>query len=114
MAIKREMLERNLQEFKESAGEEFDKKRWNSAFVLYFKALTTAIDLFLLKKEGFIPSNHTQRLELLEKKYPFFYEVLEKNFPKYRDTYQGYLEKEDVVLVRDDLDEIIEELNKTK
>ena len=79
----------------------------NVAFTLYFKALAILTDLFILKKEGFIPSNHSEKFRLLENKYPFLYQIMDKNFPVYQRSYSTKLSKEHINLIEDDIEKSI-------
>lgn len=105
-----EMLYKNLKEYQITAKESYAKGRWNASLVLYFKAIVTAIDIYIYSKEKIIPSNHEERFGILKGKYPFFYSILEKDFPLYRETYRLLISKEQVNIVRADLDEVLSEI----
>lgn len=78
-----------------SAGEdELQKERYNSAVVLFFKALTSFCDLYLLRNTGRSPSSHTDRFRVTQSKFPEIYEVLDKNFPFYQESYKSILSEE--------------------
>ena len=64
------------------------KKQYNSSVTLFFKTIATLTDLFILKKEGKIPTNHSERFRILQKNYPEIYKILDKNFPFYQDSYR--------------------------
>jgi len=101
----------NIKEYLISA-EEYEKKQYfNVAATLYFKAIAVLIDLFILKKEKFIPSNHNKRFRLLEVKYPFLYKILDKDFPIYQNSYRTNLKKEHVVIFKNDFKKVIEFTN---
>jgi len=102
------LLLENAREFLKEAKKSVDDKSYNSAVTLYFKALAVLIDLFILKKEGFIPSNHNNRFRLLETKYPLLYKILDKNFPVYQQSYRLKLDKDYANIFEDDIKKIIE------
>ena len=65
----------------------FNKKKFNTAVILYYKALVEICDLELLRKLGKIGANHTERFQLLEKESPSLYRTASKLFRFYRDSY---------------------------
>lgn len=75
---------------------------YNAATTLYFKAIAVLIDYILFKKEGKIPSNHTERFRILQSKYPELYKILDKDFPFYQNSYRLKLNKEYTELLKDD------------
>lgn len=79
----------------------------NSSFTLLFKAMSVLMDLFILKKENLIPSNHAERFRILEKKYPLLYRILDKNFPLYQNSYRAELSKEYKEVLENDFREVI-------
>lgn len=82
-----EDIKKNLVEYYSSANELFEKKQFNAATVLYYKALVEHCDLKLFNKTGKIGSNHTERFKLLEQHEPELYEAARKLFRYYRDSY---------------------------
>lgn len=97
----------NINEFTKKAKEAKEDSAFNTAVTLYFKAIAVLIDLFLLRKEGVIPSNHTSRFRLLESKYPLLYSILDKDFPVYQQSYKLKLGKEYAEVLENDLQKII-------
>lgn len=91
----------NAREFLKKATEADNDKAYNSAVTLYFKAIAVLIDLFISRKEGFIPSNHTKR-------YPLLYRTLDKNFPIYQRSYRLRLNKEYAEVLRKDVEKVID------
>ncbi|MFH1073394.1 MAG: hypothetical protein V1743_08250 [Nanoarchaeota archaeon] len=87
-------LQENAEEFLREAGRAMDNQSYNAAVALYFKAIAVLTDLFILKKEGMIPSNHAERFRLLQRKYPEIYRIHDKDFPIYQDSYKTKLTKE--------------------
>lgn len=65
-----EIIEKNLKEYLEIADYSFSKRKFNSAVVLYYKALAEICDLELLKKLNKIGANHVERFELLKASSP--------------------------------------------
>lgn len=102
------ILKENAQEFLKQAREAKKDQAFNTAVTLYFKALAVVIDLFIFKKERFIPSNHAQRFRILESKYPLLYSILDKDFPLYQESYKLKLSKNYVEVLEDDLRKVIE------
>ena len=78
----------NVREFVQEARKAKAGGSLNSAATLFFKALAVSVDVFILKREGFIPSNHTERFRLLKMKYPELYRIMDKDFPIYQDSYR--------------------------
>ena len=62
----KEIIEKNLKEYLEIADYSFSKRKFNSAVILYYKALVEICDLELLKNLNKIGVNHTERFELLK------------------------------------------------
>lgn len=98
----KELLE-NIKEYLKQAKKSENEKCYNVAVTLYFKALAITSDLFILRKEGFIPSNHNERFRILETKYPFVYDILDKVFPLYQRSYRTKLTKEHVNILKNDI-----------
>jgi hypothetical protein len=63
---KEEILIKAAREYFDSAEEELKKERYNSAVVLYFKALVGFVDLFILQKTGDTPSSHNNRFRIAQ------------------------------------------------
>ena len=93
MSIKKDLTS-NAKEYFQNAMLSQKKKQYNSSVTLFFKTISTLIDLFLLKNEGKIPANHSERFRILQKKYPEIYGILDKNFPFYQDSYRLKLKLE--------------------
>ena len=107
MEEKEKFLIENAKEFLGKAKEADKDKAYNSAVTLYFKAIAVLIDLFILRKEGFIPSNHTERFRLLERKYPILYRIMDKDFPLYQKSYRLRMSKEYAEVLRKDAERVI-------
>lgn len=105
MAQEETLLE-NVKEFVKEARKAKEDRAFNSATTLFFKALAVSMDLFILKKEGFIPSNHNERFRLLKEKYPSFYRIMDKDFPLYQDSYRLKMSKQMVEVLEHDVNEV--------
>jgi len=105
---KEQQLLDNITEYLDSAKEAKSKGRINSTLTLLFKAVFIIIDLYILKQEGFIPSNHSERFRILDQKYHELYKILDKNFPVYQNSYRIKLTKEHLEVLEDDIRKISE------
>ena len=83
MGSKEEILNENFEEYFNQAQKSLKSKKYNSAVTLFFKAISAGADLFILKKEGFVPSSHSNRFRILQEKYGDVYELLDRDFPFY-------------------------------
>lgn len=101
-------LLKNASEFYKEASDSEKEGSYNTAVTLYFKAMSVIIDLFILRKEGKIPSNHSKRFRILESKYPKLYRIMDKDFPLYRDSYRLNLDEEYAKTMRKDVEEVID------
>lgn len=99
---KKEILIKTAKEYFNSGEEEFTKQRYNSALVLYFKALIALTDLYLLQKTEKTPSSHGSRFRICQEKFPEIYNLIDKDFPFYQDSYSHIMNKELVEVIRDD------------
>jgi len=99
---KKLILEKNAKEYFIEGKEALAKKRFNSASVLFFKTLVSLIDLYLLQKTGKAPSSHTERFIICKNKFPEVYDLLDKDFPFYQDSYVQTLSKEIAEVIKED------------
>ncbi len=83
----KDILIKNFQEYFELAELAFNKKKYNGAVTLYYKALVELCDISLLETTGRLGANHTERFELLKTNRPLLYSVASKLFDFYRDSY---------------------------
>jgi uncharacterized protein (UPF0332 family) len=104
----RELL-KNIKTVLTSADLLYLNKDYTSATILYFKVLFTILDLILLRSEGKTPKDHTERFRMLQEKYPDLYELLDKYFKIYRDTYSISIDKETCDKIKKNARTIIEE-----
>ena len=99
---KKEILTKTAKEYFSSGNDEFNKERYNSAVVLYFKALISFSDLYVLQKTGNTPSSHNERFKITKDKFPEVYNLLDKDFPFYQSSYVQIMSKELAEVVKDD------------
>lgn len=104
----KELLLENIKEFLKQGRSALDSKAFNSAVTLYFKALAVLSDFYILKDDGFIPKNHTERFRIIKTKNPEIYKILNKDFPIYQQSYRIKLDKEYVEVLRHDIKRIVE------
>lgn len=102
MNEKEKILIETAKEYFNFGGEGLKKGNYNSCVVLYFKALTAFIDLYLLKLLGKSPSSHTERFRITQTKFPEIYNLLDKDFPFYQDSYIQKMSKELAEVIKED------------
>lgn len=112
MEEKEKILNENITEYTESAEQALKLKKYNTSVTLFFKAICAVADLFILKKEGFVPSSHTNRFRIIQEKYGEVYEILDKDFPFYQDSYTKKMNAEAAGVLKNDLRRIKEMLEK--
>ena len=78
---KEEILVNTGKEYYYSGVDELNKSRYNSAVVLFFKALVAFSDLYVLQKTGNSPSSHTDRFNITKENFFKVYNLLDKDFP---------------------------------
>ena len=96
------ILEKSAKEYFLSGEDELKKERFNSAVVLFFKSLVSFIDLFIFQQINSTPSSHTERFRILEKKFPDIYNIIDKDFPFYQDSYVQIMSKELAEVIKED------------
>lgn len=106
MVSKEELLAKNIREFYSEGNNALKRSSFNSATSLFFKALAVLADWLILHKEGFIPKSHTDRFRILEQKYPEIYQLLDRDFPAYQDSYNMVLTKEIAEALKNDVQTI--------
>jgi len=99
---KEEILTKTAEEYFHSGEDEFKRERHNSAVVLYFKSLVSLIDLFILQNTGNTPSSHTERFRITQENFPEIYDLLDKDFPFYQNSYFQIMSKELAEVVKND------------
>jgi len=99
---KAQILEKTAIEYFNAGEDEFKKERYNSAVVLFFKSLVALIDLYIFQKTGETPSSHTERFRVTQEKFPDVYDLLDKDFPFYQDSYVHIMTKELSGVIKND------------
>ena len=107
--IEKELID-NINEFYNSAVKAEQENKYNVSVTLFFKALAVLADLYIFKKQGKIPSSHSERFRILEEKYPDIYRLLDKNFSFYQDSYGIKLNKEICEVLKNDAEQLIKRL----
>ena len=106
---KKEILEKTAKEYYSSAKDEFAKKRYNSAVVLFFKSIVALVDIYVLQKTGNTPSSHNDRFRITRDNFPEVYNLLDKDFPFYQDSYNILMTKELAEVIKEDAEKIAKE-----
>jgi hypothetical protein len=106
MSEKQEILINNFKEYFSIGLDSYNNKKYNTATTLFFKAIAALCDLFILKKEGYIPSSHKNRFRILEEKYIDVYNIADKDFPFYQDSYTKKMTKEDALILKNDIEKL--------
>lgn len=106
MDEREKILRDNFDEYFQLGLKAFNEQKYNSATTLFFKAIVALCDLFLLKKDGRVPSSHSDRFRAIEEKYPELYKILDRDFPFYQDSYTKRMDKESAELLKDDIGKI--------
>ena len=104
----KDILNDNYKEYFQEGNAALTKENYNTAVTLFFKAMSAAADLFILNKEGFVPSSHTHRFRVLQQKYTEVYEILDRDFPFYQESYTKRMDKEAAELLKEDAERINE------
>ncbi len=106
MDEKEAILIENFNEYYSLGLEAFIKAKYNTATTLFFKAIAALCDLFILRKEGFVPSSHSNRFRVLEEKYSDIYNIADRDFPFYQDSYTKKMDKESAELLKEDAEKL--------
>ena len=107
----KEILLINVKEYFKNALASEKKEEYNTSVTLFFKALSSLCDLYILEKEGIMPSNHAERFRILETKHKDIYRIIDKDFPFYQDSYKARLNKETSNMLNNDARKLFEILN---
>ena len=99
----RDILIENAREYYKNGADSEKREEYNSSVTLFFKAISSLCDIYILEKDGRIPSSHTDRFRILETKYPDIYRIIDKDFPFYQDSYRTRLTKEVSILLKEDV-----------
>ena len=106
MDEKERILIENFEEYFKSGMDAFKSGKYNSATTLFFKAIAALCDLYVLKKDGLVPSSHAARFRILEDKYRDIYSMVDRDFPFYQDSYTKKMNKESAELLKEDAERL--------
>ncbi len=96
------ILSENLEEYFDGANQAIKNKKYNTATTLFFKAICSATDLLIFKKEGIVPSSHNHRFRIIQDKYIEIYKILDRDFPFYQESYTKKMNKEAAEVLMED------------
>lgn len=102
----RSILTENAKEYYENALSSEKKGNYNTAVTLFFKSLAALCDLYIFIKEGNVPSSHAERFRILETNYSDIYEMIDKDFSFYQDSYTAKMNKEACEVLRNDVEKL--------
>ncbi|MBU2523265.1 MAG: hypothetical protein KKE23_03175 [Nanoarchaeota archaeon] len=100
-------ISENIKNFLQSADLVYSKKDYTSATILYFKALFCTLDLIILQKLGKTPKDHSERFKILKDNFLELYEILDRLYSVYRETYSLKIEKDICDKVKENVESII-------
>ena len=106
MSEKEDILLENFKEYYELGKETFQKRKYNTATTLFFKAIAVLCDIHILRMEGQVPSSHAARFRILEERYPSIYKIVDRDFPFYQDSYTKKMGEESARLLKDDAEHL--------
>lgn len=106
MDEKEKILTENFEEYYSLGISAFIKEKYNTATTLFFKAIVSLSDLFILRKEGITPSSHSNRFRILEEKYQDVYKIADRDFPFYQESYSKRMDKETAELLKEDVEKL--------
>lgn len=107
--MEEKILKENIKKILNSAKLVYNSHDFTSSTILYFKTLFSTYDFIILKNTGKIPKDHSERFRILESKFPNLYNVLDKIFPIYRDTYTTIIPKKTCNEIKENVERIIKE-----
>ncbi|WP_232460994.1 hypothetical protein [Thermococcus radiotolerans] len=96
-------LKENIREYIETGEDAFKKGRYNSASILYFKALVGICDYVIKRDLNLEPKNHSERFAILRLHYRDLYRIVSKFFDFYRDAYERRLTRDEVGALRNEV-----------
>lgn len=97
------VLIENAKEYWKNALLAEKNKEFNTSVTLFFKTLSALADIYILRKEKHIPTSHVNRFRILETRYKDIYEILDKDFPFYQDSYRSKLDVETSNILKEDV-----------
>ncbi len=106
----KDILFENSQEYYKNGLKAHKDGEYNSSVTLFFKALSSLVDLFVFVEGGSSPTNHSERFRICKEKYPEIYEMIDKDFVFYRDSYHARLNKEVSEILLEDVRKLFEKV----
>ena len=93
MPINLDDLKANIQEYIEVGEMAFKQGKYNSAIIMYFKAMVGICDYIIKRDLNLEPKNHGERFFILRRYYPDVYRIVDRFFSFYRDAYERRITK---------------------
>jgi len=66
--------------------------------------------LYLLQRTGNTPSSHIERFRITQNKFQEIYDLIDKDFPFYQDSYVHFMTKELAEVIKNDAKTVAEKL----
>ena len=63
-----------------------------------------------IKKQEKVPSSHSKRFRIAEEKFPEIYNILDKDFPFYQDSYIQIMTKELAEIIKKDAETVAKKI----
>lgn len=96
-------------EYLVSAQEAERKGRRKTATTLYFKVIAEISDFLLYRQILKVPTNHTERYDLLRRFFPDIYRRTSPLFRIYRKTYSQIVDQQDLEKVKNEALKLVKE-----
>lgn len=103
--LKNTLIENALEYYRNAIAAE-ERKEFNSSVTLFFKCISSLMDLYILENYGKMPTSHTDRFRILELKNPELYKILDSSFPFYQGSYHSKLNLETSRLLRENAERL--------
>jgi len=86
----------NARDFWNSGNDDITKKRYNPSVASLYKSLSCLCDIVIYRKIRILPSDHTDRFNLLKMHSPALYKIASNLFNLYIKSYDFRITKEQV------------------
>ena len=96
------VLKDNAKEYYRNALIAHKNEEYNTSVTLFFKTISALADLLIYKNQNHIPKSHNHRFRILESDFKKVYQILDKNFSFYQNSYRSKLNEETSVMFKDD------------
>ena len=103
----KEALIKNIKSLLNSAELVYSTKDYTSATILFFKLLFCVLDYIIFLKKGDTPKSHSERFRILKEDFPDLYDLIDKYFHIYQQTYSISINKETWHEVRENVKGVI-------